>query len=157
MRILLLAVALLSCHTPAPIAATSKSSSVSAASDNAVTKIVFKTFTRGYERETILTKDSVLIHIRSTFEPTAKTDWKTKISDTQWDKLMNSLKGVDVKKIGDLKAPSMERAVDGAYSSSLEITAGDAYSHSFDDTKPNEQLNPLMKVVDGIEKSTMLK
>ncbi len=150
MKNLLILFILASCHTTAP-------SSTTPSTTPTVSKIVFNTGTRGYQRETTLTKDSAIIIINSTMEPSAKTNWRTKLTAAEWERLMGSLKAVNISQLNELKSPTTDRATDGAYQSSIQITTDNAYMHSFDDNKPNQQLQQLMDVIDAIEKSRMIE
>ena len=141
------------CHTPAPTSATKADSTTPAAVNaNAVKTIIFNTGSRGYQKNILFTTDSVILVINSTFEDNPSKNIRTRISATEWDKLNASLNGVDIPKIGELKSPTMKRAVDAGNHSAITITTDADYNHGFDDYNPNEQLKKLMDVIQEIEK-----
>lgn len=145
---------LFACHTPSPTASTVKTTETkSATTETAIKKIVFNTGSRGYQKEISLSKDSTIIVVNSSFKDQPSKNQRTKITPAEWDKLISSLNGVDIKNLKELKSPTMGRAVDAANHSSIAVTTDNEYVHSFDNTNPNEQLQKLMAAIMEIEKS----
>lgn len=140
------------CHTPAPTSATKADSTTPAANTSVVKKIIFNTSSRGYQKNILFTRDSVILVINSSFEDNPSKNIRTRISAPEWDKLNASLHDVDITKIGELKSPTMKRAVDAGNHSAITITADADYNHGFDDYNPNEQLKKLMDVIQEIER-----
>lgn len=143
------------CHAPAPSSATkTETTPVETTSNtNAVKKVVFHTGSRGYQKEIALTKDSALIRINSSFQERPSKNIRSKISAAEWNKVTASLNGVNIKGLNELPSPTMKRAVDAADHSSIAVTTDNEYSHSFDNTDPNEQLKKLMEIILEIENS----
>jgi hypothetical protein len=146
---------LLACHTPAPsnASATRTEATKSTTTESPIKKIIFNTGSRGYQKAITLSKDSVLIVINSSFSEHPSKNLSSKITTTEWNKLTNSLNGVEIKNLNELKSPTMGRAVDAANHSSIAVTTDNEYVHSFDNTNPNEQLQKLMAVITEIENS----
>jgi hypothetical protein len=146
---------LFACHTPAPSnASTTRTEEIkNTTTESPIKKIVFNTGSRGYQKAITLSKDSVLIVINSSFSEQPSKNLGSKITAAEWDKLINSLNGVDIKNLKELKSPTMGRAVDAANHSSITVTTDNEYVHNFDNTNPNEQLQKLMAVITEIEKS----
>ena len=140
------------CHTSAPTTSTKTDSTAGTKNPASVQKINFNTSSRGYQKNILFTKDSVVLVVNSSFPDNPSKDIRTRISATEWDKLTASLTGVEISKINDLTSPTMKRAVDGANHSAIMILTDKEYSHSFDDYNPNEQLKKLMDVIQEIEK-----
>ncbi len=134
------------CHAPST-STTKTDGERSNNSSSDVKKVVFSTGTRGYQETVDLTKDSVIITINSSFEERPSKNIRTKITSTEWEQVNNALTGIDTGKLGELKSPTMKRAVDAASHSAIIVTTDNEYSHSFDDTDPHEQLKKLMDVI----------
>ncbi len=151
-----LSILLFACHTPASTSSTSTVEATKApATETSIKKIAFRTGSRGYQEAVTLTKDSVIIVINSSFEQRPSKNLKSKLTADEWNKINSSLAGVDIKNLNELKSPTMGRASDAANHSSIEITTDNEYTHSFDNTNPNEQLQKLMTVITEIENSRM--
>jgi hypothetical protein len=149
-----LSLLLFACHAPAPTTATARTEDTkSTTTETPIKKIVFNTGSRGYQKEITLSKDSTIIVINSSFPEQPSKNLRNKITAAEWDKAISSLNGVAIKNLGELKSPTMGRAVDAANHSSITITTDNEYVHSFDNTSPNEQLKKLMDVITEIEKS----
>lgn len=117
-----------------------------------VSQIEFATFTRGFHKNIIVTKDQIVIAQQSQGDVSEHTS-KSKISKADWNELMLSIKPVSLSNISTLQSPGMQRASDAARTSTLSITdgKGKVYSHTFDNEDPNEQLKPLLKCILAIE------
>jgi hypothetical protein len=149
-----LSLLLFACHTPAPTSATARTDEAkSTTTETPIKKIVFNTGSRGYQKEITLSKDSTIIVINSSFPEQPSKNLRSKITAAEWNKAISSLNGVEIKKLSELKSPTMGRATDAANHSSIAITTDSEYVHSFDNTNPNEQLQKLMDVITEIEKS----
>jgi hypothetical protein len=150
-----LSIILFACHTPAPtIASTPKMDEPkSTTTETPIKKIVFNTGSRGYQKEITFSKDSAIIVVNSSFRDQPSKNQRGKITAAEWDKLINSLNGVAINNLKELKSPTMGRASDAANHSSIAITTDNEYVHSFDNTNPNEQLQKLMDVILELEKS----
>jgi hypothetical protein len=156
-----LIIVLSACHAPAPTTTatatnteeTSKATKVS--SD--VNKIEFRTGSRAFHKRIVLTKDSVIVMVNSSLDNIQSNDSKTLIQTEEWNKLINSLQGVDIRQLEKLKSPTMKRAVDAADGSTLTVVTEKESNHSFDDLEPNEQLKKLLDIVLEIEKSRTSK
>lgn len=115
--------------------------------------VEFSSATRGYSETVRITPDSVYVqqHGRE-----GNNSSQRAITKDQWEEIRNSLKGVKISKIGNMQAPSQERARDAALHSNLIITTsnGSTYTSStFDDHAAPKPLQPLMKAVLSLKQS----
>lgn len=144
------------CHTPAPTSsATTNSASNGTTAVTTPQKVTFHTGSRGYQRAVVLTKDSVLVTINSSFEDRPSKNIRTAITAAEWNNVTGSLKSVNISGLNALESPTMKRAVDAADHSSIAVTTDKEYVHSFDNTDPHEQLKKLMAVILEIEASRL--
>jgi hypothetical protein len=111
-----------------------------------VVKIEFTSFTRGFQKQTFISPDSL---IQLTNKRGVISVAKRELDSLEWENVIESLKEVRIDQIKDLPAPSSRRTFDGAMHSTITIITGDKkkYEHSFDDEYPHEKLFPLMQVV----------
>ena len=118
-----------------------------------VVKIEFTSMTRGFNKQIVITKDSVVT--TSAGRGSDGQNKRIKLNSKQWEHLMASMEEVSFSKIPDLKSPTEKRMYDGARHSTITITAADgtAVSHLFDDEMPNQKLQKLMKEISKLEKS----
>lgn len=114
-----------------------------------VSRIEFNSGTRTFRQQIILTRDSVV-----TIEENFRTDLKPQISRRsmnakEWNSLLESLKGISLEDIDDLKSPTDKRTYDAAAHGSLILTdpAGKSFSHGFDDDNAHQRLQPLVKKI----------
>jgi hypothetical protein len=85
-----------------------------------------------------------------------KTNAKTKSCDkTDWDKIINELKHVNIENIPNLKAPSEARFYDGAAIANLIINYnGKTYkTPSFDHGNPPKEIEALVKEILSISEN----
>lgn len=74
---------------------------------------------------------------------------------TDWEKIINALKTIDVENIPNLKAPSQDRLFDGAAIGNLKVTYnGHIYeSQSFDHGNPPKEIAQLVKEILSISEN----
>jgi len=120
-----------------------------------ISQIEFATFTRGFHKNIIITKDNMSVAQQSQRDVSEHIS-KFKIRKEDWNALMQAMKSVSLVDIGTLPSPGMQRASDAARSSTISITddIGKVYSHTFDNEDPNEKLKPLLKSILAIEQRT---
>lgn len=117
-----------------------------------IQEIRFESTGRGYQKKVVFTPDSIFVVIRSMTIPDPKL--KEKLKPEEWQQLTQSLSGIPLGDIPDLKSPTMGRASDAAMGSAITIFTGNKqYAHLFDGTNPNEKLQKLMNTITAIEKS----
>jgi hypothetical protein len=111
-----------------------------------VVKIEFTSFTRGFQKQTFISPDSL---IQLTNKRGVISVAKRHLDSLEWQSVIESLQEVQIDQIKDLPAPSSRRTFDGAMHSTITIITGDKkkYEHTFDDEFPHEKLFPLMQVV----------
>jgi hypothetical protein len=110
-----------------------------------IVRIEFNSLTRGFQKNVIVTPDSVVESVDGRQQSQNKLR-KRKNDTAGWQALLKSLTEVDLQKISKLEPPSRRSAFDGARQSTLKIvdSHGNSYSHTFDDENPNDALKPLM-------------
>ncbi|HET6227413.1 MAG TPA: hypothetical protein VFF27_14110 [Bacteroidia bacterium] len=152
-----LIIVLSACHAPTPTTTATASNTDEAGKpakvNSDINKIEFRTGSRAYHKRILLTKDSVLLTVNSSLDDIQPNDSKTVLTAEEWNKVINSLQGVDVHQLEKLKSPTMKRAVDAADGSTITITTDKESSHSFDNLDPNAELKKLLDVLSEIEKS----
>lgn len=91
--------------------------------------------TRGSNRNLMISSDSIVVSINE-----ERHSYKT--TATQWKKIVNVLKKVNLKSISALKRPSTKSFSDGAMAAQLSVeTSLKKYeSSNFDDSKPHLKL-----------------
>jgi hypothetical protein len=117
--------------------------------DSEIVKIEFNSLTRGYHERVMLTADTVKVIKKNERSGGEEKIQCRAISPGEWNKLVNSLKGISLTEISEFKSPTMNRAFDGARHSSLIITMKNAQTagHAFDDENPHKKLELLMKII----------
>jgi hypothetical protein len=120
---------------------------------NDIVKIEFTSLTRGYNKQIIVTKDSVITV--ATGRGSEEQNKKVKLSSKEWERVVAAVQGITLSEVPDLKSPTEKRMYDGARHSTITISTstGMAVSHSFDDEMPHEKLQKLMKEITKLEKS----
>ena len=70
-------------------------------------------------------------------------------NEADWNKLMSSMKTIDLKHIGALKAPTEKRFYDGAATANLKITVNNTTyeSQSFDHGTPPTEIEGLIAAI----------
>lgn len=118
-------------------------------------KIEFTSMTRGFSKQIVATKDSLIA--TTSGRGAASQDRKVKMRSQDWDKVIAAMDGVMLSEIPDLKSPTEKRIFDGARHSTITITTtATTVSHSFDDEQPNEKLQKLLKELIKLEKSVKI-
>lgn len=112
----------------------------------AVQRIEYISMTRGYEKRVVMTPDSLYHQVQG--RGTA-VDEKGLLPKGGWAQLKDAYTGVKPAELPSLPSPTMKRAYDGAMHSSITLytSDGQAYTHSFDDEDPNDQLKKLMRAI----------
>lgn len=115
---------------------------VSSTQQPRIEKIELKEQTRGTRRITTLTPTSRIFSLNDNI---TTLPW----SSNEWKKIIDQANQVDLSSISNLKAPTSERASDGALAASIFITAnGKVYvSSSFDAGAPPKELDKLYKMI----------
>ena len=111
--------------------------------DNTI--IWYEATTRGFYEKIWVTKDSITVtHDRYEKE---KITYKTEESD--WNELMNLLKGIDVKSLPELEAPTSMRHYDGAAIATLAVNQNseEIKSSNFDHGHPPKSVESLVNKV----------
>ena len=111
-----------------------------------VTKIAFVTGTRGYQKEIVLTKDS--IHITEQGRSINRSE-STILLPGNWQEIAEQLGTLHLQTIPDLTSPTTNRFTDAARASSLTLNTADGktYSHSFDNENPHASLQPMLNII----------
>ena len=114
-----------------------------------ITTIAFTKQTRGMLDEVVISRDSVEGFMENHRMPENSHHYATAIDESQWARLILTLKDVPLEDIDGLQSPTMNRAHDGAIHSSILITFkdGNTLTHSFDDENPHPDLKPLLDVI----------
>lgn len=118
-----------------------------------ITSIEFITATRGYQKQITINSKTITVkledHRQQGMAPVVR-----EMKKQDWDHLLESLKDVTLAEIPLLKSPSMQRASDGARSSSIAITTNEGviWSHEFDNERPHEKLQSLIDVITALDK-----
>ncbi|HEY9047075.1 MAG TPA: hypothetical protein VIN08_14320 [Ohtaekwangia sp.] len=122
-------------------------------SPKSVIRIDYTTLTRGYQKQIVLTHDSVTLHVEGREE---NKDVKRALTKAEWTSLVSALKNVKLAEIPNLPSPSMKRAYDGARHSTITLTTKDqkTLAHAFDNEDAHAKLQPLMKAILKIEEAT---
>ena len=128
--------------------------SASAQTLDEITSIEFLTATRGYQKQVTMTSKTLTIKTED-HRQKGKVPVVREMKKSDWDNLLHSLKDVPLAEIPLLKSPSMQRASDGARSSSISITTkeGAIWSHEFDNERPHEKLQPLIRVITSLDQN----
>lgn len=115
---------------------------------NAVNKaqdliFVYEVSSRGFYQQTKVSKEALEF---SEDKATTQGEVYT-VSDSDWDELMNLLKGIDVKDLQNLDSPTNYRAVDGAAIATFSVTLkGETFKTSmFDKGYPPIEIKPLVE------------
>ncbi len=126
---------------------------VHAQSPDEITGIEFITATRGYQKQITINSKTITIKLED-HRQHGKAPVVREMKKQDWDHLLESLNDVSLAEIPLLKSPSMQRASDGARSSSIAITTkeGVIWSHEFDNERPHEKLQPLIDVITALDK-----
>src|SRR3954462_14209426 len=146
---IILCITLMACHTPAPTTVSSSTTETTKSEkvSSDIKQIEFRTGSRGYNKRITLTTDSVTLIVNSSRDDDPSRNSKTVLKAEEWNKLIASLEGVDIRQLDKLKSPTMKRAVDAADGSTLTIISDKESSHSFDGLDPDAQLKKLLDVI----------
>ena len=106
--------------------------------------IIYEANTKGYYGKVIVKNHTVSVTRERGGE--LKT---SKISDADWNYLVDEFRKVDLNTISNLKAPSEKRFYDGAAAANVTITfKGSTYvSSSFDHGNPPEEIKNLVNKI----------
>jgi hypothetical protein len=117
---------------------------------NDVERVEFTSATRGYQKTMRVSPDSVVTTINNRGENSIT---KRRLTGEEWGEVINSIQTLGQKDIGQLPAPTSERARDAAKHSSITITTADGQkrTHTFDDDMPHEKLMPLLNALNKID------
>ena len=101
--------------------------------------------TRGSNRNLMISSDSIILNINE-----HKRSYKT--TATQWKKIKNALKKVNLSGISSLKRPSTKSYSDGAMAAQLSVqTSLKKYeSSNFDDSNPHLKLVNLINSMKSV-------
>ena len=104
--------------------------------------------TRGSNRNLLITSDSIIVSINED-----RHSYKT--TTTQWKKIKNVIKKVNLSGISGLKRPSTKSFSDGAMAAQLSVeTSFKSYqSSNFDDNKPPLKLVGIIETMKATLKS----
>lgn len=151
---ILVCIAFMACHTSAPTTVNSNTTEPvkSEKVNSDIKEIEFRTGSRAYNKKILFSKDSVNLIINSWRDDDPSRNITTALKAEEWNKLIASLEGVDVRQLDILKSPTMKRAVDAADGSTISITTDKESSHSFDALDPDVHLKKLLDVILEIEK-----
>ena len=118
-----------------------------------ITSIEFITATRGYQKQITMNSKTLTVKLED-HRQQGKAPVIREMKKQDWDNLLQSLKDVPLAEIPLLKSPTMQRASDGARSSSIAITTNEGviWSHEFDNERPHEKLQPLISVITALDK-----
>jgi hypothetical protein len=114
-----------------------------------VRTIEFSTSSRGYSKQVAFKKNRLTIFEESHVGSVEPKSISYPLKKLEWNKLIECLNHVSIAGLPDLKSPSMDRAFDGARTSTITIIIhnGKSWSHNFDNENPHEKLQPLMKAI----------
>lgn len=114
-----------------------------------IRSIAFTKQTRGMVDELVISQDSVEGFVENHRMPESSHHYANGIDESQWAKVILSLKDVPLEDIDGLQSPTMNRAHDGAIHASIVITfeGGNTITHSFDDENPHPDLKPLLDAI----------
>ncbi len=118
---------------------------------NDQTIVAYEALSRGSFIKTMISKKGIeLFKDRNLKNKIIKT-----CTEKQWDKVVSSLKEVDIKNINKLRAPSNKRLYDGAAHAQLKITLDDkTYTSSgFDHGNPPEEIKALVLTILSLTES----
>ncbi|MGV3461716.1 MAG: hypothetical protein ACO1N9_14805 [Flavobacterium sp.] len=117
--------------------------------DTSITKMEYKAYTRGSNKEVTVTRDKVEvkeIRLGKNIEATYP------LSKDNWNKLLALAQKIKLDKMEALEAPSKKHQFDGAMAANLTVTAnGITYqSVTFDDGNPPSEIKALVDEIIGI-------
>lgn len=107
-----------------------------------IQKIKLTEYTRGFQKEIILSENN--------FEITRNSETKhKKVTDIQWKKIQKIVQNISLEKLSTYVPPSSKRASDGALHTVLEIQAKEKTFHSqtFDNDNPPKELKALVQAL----------
>ncbi len=110
-----------------------------------ITKIAFETFTRRGNIQVGITKDSAI--------SIGRTEKKfILVSADKWNKILSSLKAVELASVPKWKSPTKQREYDGASHCRITVSTKKKIYESqyFDGGKPMKQLQALYDAIDAI-------
>lgn len=117
--------------------------------DVIITKMEYKAYTRGSNKEVTVTRDKVEVRelrLGKNIEATYP------LSKDNWNKLTALAQKIKLDKMEALEAPSKKHQFDGAMAANLTITAGSTIytSVTFDDGTPPPAIKALVEEIVGI-------
>ncbi|MBL0744355.1 hypothetical protein [Chryseolinea lacunae] len=129
--------------------------SLKAQKESDIRQIEFTKTGRGYQENVRVTADSVISKIEDFRAEEKSKRTGRKLAPKEWETLLKTLAGVELKEVPTLPPPTDRRAYDGALAASLQITTtqNQTFGHSFDNEEPHAKLVPLMKAVRALTAS----
>jgi hypothetical protein len=117
--------------------------------DNTITKMEYKAYTRGSNKEVVITRDKVEVkelRLGKNIEATYP------LSKDNWNKLVTMAQKVKLDKMEALEAPTKKHQFDGAMAATLKVITDDTsyQSVTFDDGNPPTALKALVDEIVGI-------
>ncbi len=106
----------------------------------------FQSNTRGYQEKIVINKNKVhLVRV----SPQGKIDTTFSLSQKDWAQLNKLVKGINLKKISVVNAPTSYHILDGARASTITVRTDDnSYtSKTFDNYNAPKELTPLMNKI----------
>ena len=130
----------------------SSSSSASATqkqADSTITKMEYKAYTRGSNKEVTVTREKVEV---KELRLGNNIDATYPLSKDNWNKLVALAQKVKLDKMESLEAPTKKHQFDGAMAANLTITLGTTtyQSVTFDDGNPPAAIKGLVEEIIGI-------
>ena len=118
-------------------------------SNESIARIELSKVSRGYQEYIRVTPDSVNVLVQSSLSSDSNADFGRKLEADEWTSLVKKLEGIKLADIPNLPSPTMKRAHDGAYHSTITVQTKDGkeYAHGYDDEDPNKALKSLMKEI----------
>ncbi len=112
--------------------------------------IEYSATTRGFYKHIVVNKKTIMVE--NSRGEKAKTQACTK---TNWEKLLKSLRNINIEDIPNLKAPSDKRFFDGAAIANISIRYNDSIykSSSFDHGNPPTEIAELVKEILSISEN----
>lgn len=107
-----------------------------------IQKIKLSAYTRGFQKEIIVSKGEVVI-VKN------EESKQKKITHTQWKTLLKLVQSISLEKLSTYVPPSSKRASDGALHTVLEIQTKEKTFHSqtFDNDNPPKELKALVQAL----------
>lgn len=116
-------------------------------SNENIARIELSKVSRGHQEYIRVTPDSVNVLVQSSLSSESNADFGRKLEADEWINLVKKLEGIKLADIPNLPSPTMKRAHDGAYHSTITVQTKDGkeYAHGYDDEDPNKALRSFRK------------